>query len=57
MAGEAGALPLRDEGIAKAGNARIGGVVAIRSPAETEHFVREQYELYCKLVTALGARQ
>jgi tripartite-type tricarboxylate transporter receptor subunit TctC len=39
------------------GNARIGGVAAIRSPAETEKFVREQYELYDKLVTTLGIRQ
>ena len=30
---------------------------AIRSPAETEKFVREQYELYDKLVTTLGIRQ
>ena len=41
----------------QAGNARIGGVAAIRSPAETERYVREQYELYRKLVTALGVRQ
>ena len=41
----------------QAGNARIGGVAAIRSPAETEHYVREQYELYSNLVTALGVRQ
>ncbi|MGH8623085.1 MAG: hypothetical protein ACREUB_09275 [Burkholderiales bacterium] len=41
----------------QAGNARIGGVPAIRSPAETEQYVREQYELYDKLVTALGIRQ
>jgi len=41
----------------QAGNARIGGVAAIRSPAETERYVREQYELYSKLVTALGVRQ
>ena len=41
----------------QAGNARIGGVAAIRSPAETEQYVREQYELYDKLVTALGIRQ
>lgn len=41
----------------QAGNARIGGVVAIRSPLETEKYVREQYELYDKLVTALGIRQ
>ena len=39
------------------GNARIGGVAAIRSPAETEQFVREQFELYDKLVTTLGIRQ
>jgi tripartite-type tricarboxylate transporter receptor subunit TctC len=39
------------------GNARIGGVAAIRSPAETEKFVREQYELYDKLVSTLGIRQ
>ena len=39
------------------GNARLGGIAAIRSPAETEKFVREQYELYDRLVTALGIRQ
>jgi tripartite-type tricarboxylate transporter receptor subunit TctC len=39
------------------GNARIGGIAAIRSPAETERFVREQYELYDKLVGTLGIRQ
>ena len=39
------------------GNARLGGIAAIRSPAETEKFVREQYELYDKLVTTLGIRQ
>jgi tripartite-type tricarboxylate transporter receptor subunit TctC len=39
------------------GNARIGGIAAIRSAAETERFVREQYELYEKLVTTLGIRQ
>ena len=39
------------------GNARIGGIAAIRSPAETERFVREQYELYEKLVSTLGIRQ
>ncbi len=39
------------------GNARIGGIAAIRSPAETERFVREQYELYDKLITTLGIRQ
>jgi tripartite-type tricarboxylate transporter receptor subunit TctC len=40
-----------------AGNAKLGGIAAIRSPAETEKFVREQYELYDKLVTSLGIRQ
>ena len=39
------------------GNARIGGIAAIRSPAESEKFMREQYELYDKLVTTLGIRQ
>ena len=39
------------------GNSRIGGIVAIRPPAESEQFVREQYELYDKLITALGIRQ
>ena len=41
----------------QSGNARIGGIAAIRSPADTEQFVREQYELYDKLVTTLGIRQ
>jgi tripartite-type tricarboxylate transporter receptor subunit TctC len=40
-----------------AGIAKIGGIPAIRSPAETERYVREQYELYDKLITALGIRQ
>jgi tripartite-type tricarboxylate transporter receptor subunit TctC len=40
-----------------AGNARLGGIAAIRSPAETEKYVREQFELYDKLVTTLGIRQ
>jgi tripartite-type tricarboxylate transporter receptor subunit TctC len=39
------------------GNARIGGIAAIRSQKESEQFVREQYELYDKLVTGLGIRQ
>ena len=39
------------------GNARIGGIAAIRSAAETERFVREQFELYDKLVATLGIRQ
>ena len=41
----------------QSGNARIGGIAAIRSPAETEKFVREQYELYDGLVATLGIRQ
>ncbi len=40
-----------------AGNARIGGIPAIRSPAETEKFVREQYELYKRLATSLNIRE
>ena len=40
-----------------AGIARIGGIPAIRSAAETEKYVREQYELYDKLIGALGIRQ
>ena len=39
------------------GNARLGGIAAIRSPAETERFVREQFELYSRLVGILGIRQ
>ena len=41
----------------QAGNARIGGIPAIRSPADTEKYVREQYEMYSKLAVALGLRQ
>ncbi len=41
----------------QAGNARIGGIAAIRSPAEMEKYVREQYEMYSKLAAALGMRQ
>ena len=40
-----------------AGIARIGGIPAIRSPAETEKYVQEQYELYDRLIGALGIRQ
>jgi tripartite-type tricarboxylate transporter receptor subunit TctC len=39
------------------GNARIGGIAAIRPAAESEQFVREQFELYDKLITMLGIRQ
>ena len=40
-----------------AGIAKIGGIPAIRSAADTEKYVREQYELYDKLITTLGIRQ
>lgn len=39
------------------GNAGFGGVPAIRSPADTEKFAREQYETYEKLGVALGLRK
>lgn len=39
------------------GNASFGGIPAIRSPAETEKFAREQYELYDKLGTALDLKK
>jgi PAS domain S-box-containing protein len=39
------------------GIAKIGGIPAIRSPAETEKYLREQFELYDKLITTLGIRQ
>ena len=41
----------------QAGNARIGGIPAIRPPKESYEFVREQYELYSGLATSLGIRQ
>jgi tripartite-type tricarboxylate transporter receptor subunit TctC len=41
----------------QSGNAKLGGIAAIRSKEDTEKFVREQYELYDKLVTTLGIRQ
>ena len=41
----------------QSGNAKLGGIAAIRSREETEKFVREQFELYDKLVTSLGIRQ
>jgi tripartite-type tricarboxylate transporter receptor subunit TctC len=40
-----------------AGNVAIGGVPAVRSPADTEKFAREQYELYEKLGTTLNLRK
>jgi putative tricarboxylic transport membrane protein len=38
------------------GNEKLGGIPAIRSPAETEKFVREQYQIYEKLAERLGLR-
>ena len=40
-----------------AGNAKLAGIPAIRSPAETEKFMKDQYELYEQLATSLGIRQ
>lgn len=40
-----------------AGIAKIGGIPAIRSPAETERYVKEQFELYDRLIGSLGLRQ
>jgi tripartite-type tricarboxylate transporter receptor subunit TctC len=40
-----------------AGTEKLGGTPAVRSPAETEHFVREQYQLYEGLAKRLGLRQ
>jgi tripartite-type tricarboxylate transporter receptor subunit TctC len=40
-----------------AGIAKIGGIPAVRSPAETERYVKEQFELYDKLIGSLGIRQ
>jgi tripartite-type tricarboxylate transporter receptor subunit TctC len=38
------------------GNARIGGIPALRSPSDTRAFVQEQYELYEGLARSLGIR-
>jgi tripartite-type tricarboxylate transporter receptor subunit TctC len=40
-----------------AGIAKIGGIPAVRSPADTERYVKEQFELYDKLIGNLGIRQ
>lgn len=40
-----------------AGNVKLSGIPAVRSAAETEQFMREQYELYEKIAISLGARQ
>ncbi len=39
------------------GNDAIAGIASIRSPAETEKFAREQFELYERLGELLGIRQ
>jgi tripartite-type tricarboxylate transporter receptor subunit TctC len=39
------------------GNEKLGGIPAIRSPGETEKFVREQYQLYERLADRLDLRQ
>jgi len=39
------------------GNAGFGAIAAIRSPADTEKFAREQFEFYEKLGTVLGLRK
>ncbi len=41
----------------QSGNAKPAALLAIRSPADTERFVRQQFELYDGLVTSLGIRQ
>ena len=40
-----------------AGVERLGGIPAVRSPAETDRFVRDQYQLYERLAERLGMRQ
>ena len=40
-----------------AGNEKLGGIPSVRNPAETERFVREQYELYGRLAQRLGLIQ
>jgi tripartite-type tricarboxylate transporter receptor subunit TctC len=40
-----------------AGNEKLGGIPAVRSPADTERFVRAQFELYQSLAERLGLRQ
>lgn len=40
-----------------AGNARLSGMPSVRSSAQTEKFMREQYEMYEKIAISLGVRQ
>jgi tripartite-type tricarboxylate transporter receptor subunit TctC len=39
-----------------AGNEKLGGIPAVRSPADTAQFVREQYRLFDDLAERVGAR-
>jgi tripartite-type tricarboxylate transporter receptor subunit TctC len=39
------------------GNEKIGGMPAIRPPAETERFIREQFELFDELAARLAIRE
>jgi tripartite-type tricarboxylate transporter receptor subunit TctC len=48
---------LKDDPEWLAGNAKLAGIPAIRSPAETEKFMKEQYELYEQLAKSLGIRE
>jgi tripartite-type tricarboxylate transporter receptor subunit TctC len=40
-----------------AGVEKLGGIAAVRSPADTDAFVRDQYQLYEGLAMRLGLRQ
>jgi tripartite-type tricarboxylate transporter receptor subunit TctC len=40
-----------------AGVESLGGIAAVRSPAETDKFVRDQYQLYERLAERMGLRQ
>ena len=40
-----------------AGVDKLGGIPAVRSPAETDKFVRDQYQFYEQLAERLGLRQ
>jgi tripartite-type tricarboxylate transporter receptor subunit TctC len=40
-----------------AGVDKLGGIPAVRSPSDTDRFVRDQYQLYERLAERLGLRQ
>jgi tripartite-type tricarboxylate transporter receptor subunit TctC len=40
-----------------AGIENLGGIATVRSPAETDKFVRDQYQLYERLAERLGLRR